>query len=195
MSCNKCVLKLKRGDVMILTYKECIEKYGNDYLLKKELESENLYLKEKGIYSSEKTCSELEVITTKYARTIFTGESAFYYHSLTDVIPDYYHLASNRTDTRIKDERVQQSFVRADLFDIGITQMQRNNITIAIYDQERMLLELMRFRNNLSFDYYKEIILSYRKKVEYMDIARLEEYASRFKQGDRLMHMIEMEVL
>ncbi|MFI3214703.1 MAG: hypothetical protein R3Y24_15415, partial [Eubacteriales bacterium] len=88
-----------------------------------------------------------------------------------------------------------QSFVRADLFDIGITQMQRNNITIAIYDQERMLLELMRFRNNLPFDYYKEIILSYRKKVEYMDIARLEEYASRFKQGDRLMHMIEMEVL
>lgn len=195
MDCNECVLKLKRGDVMILTYKECIEKYGNDYLLKKELESENLYLKEKGIYSSEKTCSELEVITTKYARTIFTGESAFYYHSLTDVIPDYYHLASNRTDTRIKDERVRQSFVRADLFDIGITQMQRNNITIAIYDQERMLLELMRFRNNLSFDYYKEIILSYRKKVEYMDIARLEEYASRFKQGDRLMHMIEMEVL
>ena len=57
------------------------------------MEQGNLFQKEKGIYSLTKSCSELEIITVKYPRAIFTGESAFYYHSLTDVIPDYYHLA------------------------------------------------------------------------------------------------------
>ena len=47
---------------MVLTYKECIEKYGSDHLLKKEISEGRLFQKEKGIYSLQKSCSELEII-------------------------------------------------------------------------------------------------------------------------------------
>ena len=180
---------------MVLTYKECIEKYGSDYLLKKELTAGNIFQKEKGIYSSQKSCSELGIISAKYPRAVFTGESAFYYHSLTDVIPDYYHLAMVRNSSRINDPRVKQSVLKADIFEVGKVQMQHNNIKINIYDSERMLVELMRFKNKVPFDYYKEIILNYRNRVEMMDIGKVEEYVAYFKNTDKLMDMIQAEVL
>jgi hypothetical protein len=180
---------------MILTYKECIEKYGSDYLLKKELAVGNVFQEEKGIYSLQKPCSELGIISAKYPRAVFAGKSAFYYHSLTDVIPDYYYLAMVRNNSRINDPRVKQSVLKADLFEMGKIQMQRNNIKINIYDLERMLVELMRFKSKWPFDYYKEIILNYRNKVEMMDIGKVEEYANHFKNADKLMDMIQAEVL
>lgn len=181
--------------IMILTYKDCINKYGSDYLIKKEIVEERLYQKEKGIYSTTKACSELEIISTKYPKAIFTGESAFYYHGLTDAIPDFYHLATLRTNTRIKDKRVEQSFLTEELFAVGKSQLQYHNITINIYNLERMLIELVRFKNKLPFDYYTEIISSYRNKVETMDISKVEEYAEYFHLTEKWMNIIQMEVL
>lgn len=180
---------------MVLTYKQCIEKYGSDHMLKKEMKEGRIFQKEKGIYSLSSSCSELEIISVKYPRAIYTGESAFYYHSLTDVIPDYYCLATLRTDTRIKDVRVRQTYLNENIFEMGKIQMQYHNTIINIYSLERMLIELMRFRSKMPFDYYKEIILNYRNKVESMDIVKVEEYADKFKNADSLMNMIQMEVL
>ena len=73
--------------------------------------------------------------------------------------------------------------------------MQYHNTEITIYSLERMLIELMRFRSKLPFDYYKEIISNYRNRVERMDIAKVEEYAYSFRNADKLMDMIQMEVL
>ena len=74
---------------MLLTYQECIDKYGSDYQLKKELYKGNLFMKGKGIYSTKQNVSETDIIMHKYPKAVFTGKSAFYYHSLSDVIPDY----------------------------------------------------------------------------------------------------------
>ena len=180
---------------MILTYKQCIERYGSDYMLKKEIAEGRVFQKEKGIYSLSNACSELEIISVKYPRAIYTGESAFYYHSLSDVIPDYYHLATIRSDSRIKDPRVRQTYLKEDIFEMGKIIMQYHNTEINIYSLERMLIELMRFRSKMPLDYYKEIISNYRNKVERMDIAKVEEYADKFKNADKLMDMIQKEVL
>ncbi len=180
---------------MVLTYKQCIEKYGSDHMLKKEIVAGNIFQKEKGIYSLNRNCSELEIICAKYPKAVFSGESAFYYHGLTDVIPDFYHLATIRTDGRIKDERVKQIFLKKDIFDMGQIKMEYHNTEVCIYNLERMLIELVRFRSKLPFDYYKEIIASYRNRVDKMDIAKMEEYAARFKNSDNMMRIIELEVL
>ena len=178
-----------------MTYKQCIEKYGSDHMLKKEIAEGNLFQKEKGIYSLGRNCSELEIISAKYPKAVFTGESAFYYHGVTDVLPDVHHLATVRTDGRIKDERVKQTFMKEDIFDMGQITMLYHNIEICIYNLERMLIELVRFRGKLPFDYYKEIIGSYRNRVKTVDIAKVEEYAAKFKHSDKMMQIIELEVL
>lgn len=180
---------------MVLTYKQCIEKYGSDYMLKKEIAKGNIFKIEKGIYSNKEKCSELDSIGAKYPNAVFTGESAFYYHGLTDVIPDYYHLATIRTDSRIKDERIKQTFIKKEIFDMGKIMMPYHNTEICIYNLERMLIELIRFRGKMPFDYYKEIISSYRNRVYAMDFTKLEEYADKFKYSDKIMEIIELEVL
>ena len=180
---------------MLLTYQECLDKYGSDYQLKKEIGSGALFMKEKGIYSTKRNASEIDVIMRKYPKTVCTGKSAFYYHSLTDVIPDHYYLATRRTDTRIKDSRVIQSFLKDEIFDAGITEIQYNNSSIRIYDKERMLIELMRFKSKIPMDYYKEIIGNYRKLSFELDFGIVEDYAALFKSSSKLMNMIQMEVL
>lgn len=180
---------------MLLSYQECIEKYGSDYKLKKELAGGSIFMKEKGIYSTKRNSSEIEVIMCRYPKAVCTGKSAFYYHSLTDVIPEHYYLATRRNDTRINDSRVKQFFIKNEIFDAGIIEYQYNNSNIRIYNLERMLIELMRFRTKLSMDYYKEIIQNYRKISFEMDFGLVEDYASMFRNGTKLMDMIQMEVL
>lgn len=180
---------------MLLTYQECLDKYGNDYQIKKEIGSGALFMKEKGIYSTKRNASEIDVIMRKYPKTVCTGRSAFYYHSLTDVIPNHYYLATRRTDTRIKDPRIIQSFLKDELFDAGITEIQYNNSGIRIYDKERMLIELIRFKPKIPMDYYKEIIGNYRKLSFELDYGIVENYAALFKSSAKLMHTIQMEVL
>lgn len=58
-----------------------------------------------------------------------------------------------------------------------------------------MLIELMRFKTRIPMDYYKEIINNYRKLSFELDFGIVEEYAAMFKNGARLMNMIQMEVL
>ena len=179
---------------MVLTYKQCIEKYGSDHMLKKEIVEGSLFQKEKGIYSLNRTCSELEIISAKYPKAVFTGESAFYYHGLTDVIPDFYHLATVRTDGRIKDERVKQTFLKEDIFDMGQVKISYHNTEICIYNVERMLIELVRFRGKLSFDYYKEIISNYRNKIYELDEEWFEENIGKFPGSKKLFDTIQLEV-
>lgn len=158
---------------------------------------------ESGIHSTKRNASETDIIMRKYPKTVFTGESAFYYHSLTDVIPDRYYLATKRTDTRIKDPRVVQFFMKDEMFETniytniytGITEIQYNNSSIRIYDKERMLVELMRLKSRIPMDYYKEIIGNYRKISFEMDFGLVEDYAAMFKSSARIMNMIQLEVL
>ena len=180
---------------MLLSYQECINRYGSDYKLKKELAGGSIFLKEKGIYSTRRNTSEIDIIMHKYPKAVFTGQSAFYYHSLTDVIPDYYFLVTKRSDTRIRDSRVRQSFMKDEIFHSGITEMTYNNSTIRIFDRERMLIELMRSRAKIPLDYYKEVIQNYRKVSFELDFGLVEDYATMFRNGANLMEMIQMEVL
>ncbi len=78
---------------------------------------------------------------------------------------------------------------------MGQIKMPYHDTEICIYNLERMLIELVRFRGRMPFDHYKEIIGAYRNRVETMDIVKVEEYADKFKHSDNMMEIIELEVL
>lgn len=179
---------------MLITYSQCIEKYHSDYQIQKALNSGALFKIEPGVYSDKETASELAVIACKYPGAVLTMNSAFYYHGLTDVIPDQYYLATKKSARGIRDSRVKQVFVPEDCFPLGIISMQRRDALIQIYDRERMLIELLRFRNLLPFDYYKEILKNYREIAEDLDIPRIEEYAGIFPKSKLILKTLKNEV-
>ncbi len=179
---------------MLYFHKELIKKLKSDYQIQKAVSNKKYYKIEKGLYSDKEFVNPLEIILKKYPNAIFTSDSAYYYYDLTDVIPDYFYLATKRTDSRINDKNVKQIFIPNELFDFGKTQIEMENIVINIYNEERMLVELIRKKNIMPFDYYKELITSYRKKSDKLDIYKIQEYISYYKNESTLIDTLMREV-
>lgn len=179
---------------MIYSYTQCLEIYKTKYLLKKAVERGELFYIEKGIYSNEKYVSELQIISFKYPNAVFSMNSAFYYYNLTDVIPDKYYLVTNRGSAPISDKRVKQIFENSNTLNDGVVEMKYDGAQIRIYSRERMLVELIRNKNKLPFDYYKEILQNYRKILEDLDYRSIEDYAYSVPKTNMIMDIIRNEV-
>lgn len=179
---------------MLLSYNQCIERYNSNYGIKKAIESGDLFYIEKGVYSEQKNVSELAVIMEKYPNAILTSKSAFYYLSLTDAIPDLYFLATDKIGAKINDKRVKQVFVAKNLLEYGVKKIDRQGVMIRVYDKERMLIELIRNKNKLPYDYYKEIIGNYRNIINKLDIERIQDYATIFPKSGLITETLKAEV-
>ncbi len=180
---------------MLLSYQECLEKYGTDYKIKKNVQEGKLYVKEKGIYSDKRYVPELEIISKKYPNAIITLNSAFYYYGLTDMIPDFYYVATQKSSRKISDTRVKQIYDNSVAFEMGKTTIEYDGVDITIYNKERLLVELIRNKRKFSFDLYKELITSYRKIIHELDITAVTEYAYELPKRNMVMETLRLEVL
>lgn len=180
---------------MLYSYKQAIELSGSNHLLQKDIELGKLFKIENGIYSTEQYVSELDIISMKYPNAIFTLNSAFYYYELTDVIPDFYYIKTGTKAKKIKDTRIKQFYETSNQLELGSTVFNYNNSKIKIYNKERLLVELIRNKNNLSFDYYKEVLLNYRKIINQLDMQAIQDYAYALPKSKLILETLQLEVL
>lgn len=180
---------------MLYSYEQSIEMFGSDRKLKQALKEKRFFKIEEGIYSNNEYEPELAIISKKYPNAIFTLNSAFYYHGLTDVIPNLYYLATSKEITKIRDKRVKQKFENSNELNLGAIRMFYNTTEIRIYNKERMLVELIRNKNNLPFDYYKEVLINYRKIIHKLDIQSIQDYAYCLPKSNMVLESLQMEVL
>ena len=69
-----------------------------------------------------------------------------------------------------------------------------NGLIVNIYDKERMLIELIRNKNKLPYDFYKDIINNYRDIIDTIEIRKIEEYLKYFKNRENIYKIIRNEV-
>ena len=131
---------------MLYTHKELLNIYKSNYQIEKAVKENKIFKIEKGIYADKKNVHYLEVLVKKYPKAIITGESAYYYHNLTDVIPDRIYLATNRTAVRINNNRIKQISVSDNLFELGKETIIYEGATINIYNKERIFTILCKWR-------------------------------------------------
>ena len=180
---------------MIYTYKELLGKYKDDYNIKKTLENKEIYKLEKGIYSDKRIVNPLLVYSKKYPNATITMDNAFYYYDLTDIIPDKICLATSSKSHTIDNVKIIQIYMKDNILNLGRTLVKLDdNNYIYMYDKERLLIELIRKRNKIPFDYYKEIISNYRDIAHELDMNKLEEYLDYFNNGNNLFAIIQREV-
>ena len=160
----------------------------------KKVENKELYKIESGLYSNTEKYNPLEYIVKKYPNSIFTSESAFFYLGLTDYIPSKYNLATKHNAKKIENDKINQIFMANHLFEIGKSELNYNNVTVNIYNKERMLIELIRNKNVFGFDYYKEIITNYREIADEIDMSLLADYLEKFTNGKNIFEIIHREV-
>ena len=178
---------------MLYFHKELKEKLKSDYQIQKAVEEKKYFKIDEGLYSDNPNANYIEVIAKKYPNFVIYGDSAYYYHNLTDFIPQKIVLATTKNNT-IRSNFVKQVRLTDELFNLGITKLKISGIEFNIYDKERMLIELVRGKNTMGYDMYKEIITNYRKIADDLDMEKIENYLSYFPYGDRLFEMIQDEV-
>ncbi len=174
---------------------ECLAEYGSDYMIQQKVDKGELFKVGKAVYSEEKDVPELAVLAYQHPNTVVTMNSAFYMHGLTDVIPDGYDLATERNAAKIRDGRVKQFFVPSGFFEQGIETIDYRGFPVRIYNKERMLIELLRYKSKLPFDYYKEILLNYRRLMPQLDMQAIQDYAFDAPKSGKIMETLQMEVL
>lgn len=180
---------------MILSFKECLKKYGGRYQFEQLVRGGGLYKVASGLYSDKKDCSEIEILLAKYPRAVVTLQSAYSYYELSDSIPEAFHLATDRDATKINDGQVIQHFMPKGTIEIGVVSCRFLNDNVSrIFDKERLLIETARNKTKLPYDLYKEVIESYRRIKDTLYPSKLTDYLESFPKKDSLLRAIESEV-
>lgn len=179
---------------MVYSYQEILKKLGSRTNIEKALKNEEIFRLKEGVYSDSDIVNPMIIISKKYAGAIITMDSAFYYYNLTDVIPTKVHVATSRNARRINDSEVIQYYLNNDFLNSGKTQVDVEGNKINMYDKERLLIELVRKRASIPFDYYKEIIGNYRQISHKLDMYKIEKYVSLFKNEVNLFDILQREV-
>ena len=182
---------------MIYSYSEIVNLEANVRKARNAISSSKYKKIAPGFYSdTPDNESYINLIFKRYKNVTITMQSAFEYYNLTDVNYDKYTLAFPHGSRKIKDDKIKQLFIETGIYDIGRGKIRKNDSIIYIYNKERLLIELIRNKRKLPYDYYKEIIHSYRKLVSdgLIDTKLLLQYAKSFKKGDNIIETI-MEVV
>ena len=173
---------------------EALQKYGSDYYIQQKLDAGELFRIDKGIYSKREYEPELALVCYKYPKAVVTMDTAFYLYGLTDEIPDEHYLATKREAAPIADARVKQVFMPKKLLEVGKTSIDYKGYSIPIFDKERMLIELIRYKSKLSFNHYKEILGNYRRILPQLNPENIRDYAEVMPKSDMIIRTLRLEV-
>ena len=77
---------------------------------------------------------------------------------------------------------------------LGAVQIELDGASITIYNRERMLLELLRDKNVLPFDYYKEILGNFRKIIHELDTQLIQDYVPQMPKSKMIFKALQLEV-
>ena len=179
---------------MLKTRIECIREYGSDYHVNQRVITGKLFHVDKGIYSESEHVPELAILSYKYPKAVITLDTAFYLYGLTDEVPDQYVMATKREAAPITDNRVRQIFMPGDIIGLGRTTINYKGYDIMIFDRERMIIELARYKSKLSFNYYKEILGNYRRILPQLNLEKIRDYAEAVPKSNKVIRIIREEV-
>ncbi len=178
----------------MISHNECLKEYGSDYFIKQKINTGELFKIEKGIYSKNESIPTIALLSYKYPKAIITMDTAFYLYGMTDEIPDECTMATKREAAPIVDKRVKQIFMPKELLSIGATTIDYKGYKVPIFDRERMLIELVRYKGKMPFTYYKEIILNYRRILPQLNVEKIRDYAEVMPRHKKIIDTLKMEV-
>ena len=179
---------------MYLDYNECRRRFGSPYQIDKAVADGRLTKIEPGVYSDGGRVSELATVQFKYPRGILAFESAYFYHDLTDVIPDAYHLATPSNAPAINDPRVRQYYFPPAIYAVGVVEIDYCGDKVRTYDLERLLIDTARMKSKLPSDLYKEVILSFRSRIGSLSEEKIGSYLPFFPKRNMIERILYEEV-
>ena len=79
-------------------------------------------------------------------------------------------------------------------FCVSIENLPFEKDSLPIFDLERMLIELVRYKSKIPFNYYKEILGNYRRILPKLNTEKIRDYAEAMPKRDKIIRTLMTEV-
>ena len=183
---------------MLYKYNDIVKIEGNVRKARAAINSK--YIKvAPGIYSTDETnyVDHLVVFFIRYKTLTITMQTAFEYYDFTDINYEKYTLAFIQGYRKINNPLIKQSYINSDIYYLGREKINKDGFDLYIYNRERLLIELIRNKAKLPYDYYKEIVNSYRTlvKEDEINLSKVIDYCQHFNHSEKLIQLIQEIIL
>jgi len=162
-------------------YLSLMEKDGRIERIKRGLYKVNDYINE----------NEISEIIRLVPKGVICLETAAEYYGLTTLIPTEYSVAIQRSKKVVLPEYppIKLIYFSDKNFKLGITFIEEDNIRI--YDIEKTVCDITKYRNKLGKNIYKEVLKEYLKRKD-RNIDKLLEYAKKMNAYRVLKETLEV---
>lgn len=132
-------------------------------------------------WQDEKASSEAVIIASLFPEAIICDMSAAMYYGYTDRVSGVWHIAVDNRTARNKFKltfpEIKPHFIEKDRLEIGAGIATIDDVTVRIYDRERLTCDFLRRMNTVDGEIFNTIIKRYVADKE-KNPAKLMEYAS-----------------
>lgn len=149
---------------------------------------------DKGIYITKDSVEDVYfTFQLRYPKTVFGLFTALYFHGFTEIFPYSFDIMTDK-DYHVEEISKKHSVfrVKKDIYEIGIVDYKTNmGHTIRIYDKEKCICDLIKYRNKLDLEQVKKSVKAY-VMSENKDILKITEYATLMGIKDDVVQFIGM---
>ncbi len=127
---------------------------------------------------------EMQTVSVLFPDGIFCAETALYHYGYIAAMPSEWHLAvskdSGKSRFRLDYPFVKPYYLEPDLLELGLTDVPSANGTVRMYDRERVICEVLRYRNKMDRALFGSALRNYIADPQ-KDLSRLSEYAAALR--------------
>ena len=150
---------------------------------------------ERGIYALPNVWEdEMFFLQHRYAKGIFSNETALYLHGLSDRTPQVYTLTipHKYNAPGIKKQNIKVKFVTDEIYGLGIMEMPSPlGNPVRVYDKERTLCDIVKGNNSCDIQLVNQAMKVYVTSPD-KDMAKLFEYAERLRVKPKILRYMEV---
>lgn len=152
-----------------------------------------------GVYQLHKELpDELAMLQSKSNKLIYSFHTALYFHRLSDQLPSTIHITTaqgnNVTSLSRRYKNLCFHYSNPKYFDLGIIKMKSNfGNSIFVYDQERTICDLIKYKNNLDIQIFTDAIKIYFRKSD-KNLRKLLNYSTQLNVETEVRKYIEVLV-
>jgi len=154
-----------------------------------------IYRVERGIYAlPEAWEDDMYFLQYRYAKGVFSNETALYLHGLTDRTPQTYTLTFPHSYNAVglKKRNIKAKYVTPDTYDMGIMEKPSPcGNPLRVYNVERTLCDIVKGNSSCDIHLVKQAMKAYAESKG-KDMTRLIGYAERLRVKPKILRYMEV---
>lgn len=166
------------------------------YKMLDDVHSGELIQVRRGIYASiDQLCGSMIDVESVVPHGILCLWSAWNIHKLTTSMPQAFHVAIKR-DRKVSVPsypKIELHHYTESILNIGAVPMSMEGFSFHIYDVERCVCDVVKFRNKVGMDVCSEIISNYLERPE-RNISKLMDYARQLRVANILEKYLQVKL-